>query len=405
MTSATSSNERTNANAAAAWAIRAVVFAAFLDLYTQLPVMATYAVSLGASATMSGVIVGAYSASNIFGNLFAGLLLDSLNRRRVIIVGMALTAAALFAYGFVESPSALLALRLAHGLAAGALTPGAFAMLGDRARSEHAKAMGASGAIIAVAAIVGFPLSSAIEGLLGYEWIFRASGLIMLCAMAAFALLARDAPAAPTERAAPTAQDAPRFPLRDAFLGMIYAIVLAMTYCIGSLTGYLPIAIERADLAPYWSGICFTVFAVVAVAIMATPAQRSLDGKSRSLAIALGMALIGGGGAGLALAALIGGGGGAAAYALALMVAMMCAFGLGFGFVFPSLGAAVSERGGGRRGIAFGVFYAIYSLGVFIGSSASGAASDALGAVAPFAVSAAVALIALPIAAALRKRG
>ena len=380
------------------------MFAAFLDLYTQLPVMATFAASLGASATMSGVIVGAYSASNIFGNLAAGLLLDSLSRRRVVVVGMALTAIALFAYGFVESPPALLALRLAHGLAAGALTPGAFAMLGDRARTEHAKAMGASGAIIAVAAIVGFPLSSAIEGALGYEWIFRASGAVMLCAMLAFALLARDAPpTASSGRAAQIAQDAaPRSPLRDAFLGIVYAVVLAMTYCIGSLTGYLPIAIERADLAPYWSGICFTVFAVVAVAIMATPAQRSLDGKSRSLAIALGMALIGGGGAGLALAAL---GGGAETYALALMVAMMGAFGLGFGFVFPSLGAAVSERaGGGRRGIAFGVFYAIYSLGVFIGSSASGWTFDMFGASAPFAVSAAVAAIALPIAAALRKR-
>ena len=403
MTSATSSEERTNANAAAGWAIRAVVFAAFLDLYTQLPVMATFAASLGASATMSGVIVGAYSASNIFGNLAAGLLLDSLSRRRVVVVGMALTAGALFAYGFVESPPALLALRLAHGLAAGALTPGAFAMLGDRARTEHAKAMGASGAIIAVAAIVGFPLSALIRETMGYEWVFRASGLIMLCAMASFALLARDAPTTTaSERAARTAQDAtPRSPLRDAVLGMVYAVVLAMTYCIGALIGHLPIAIDEAGLPPRWSGVAFAAFAIVAAVVMATPAQRAVDGKSRSLAIALGMALIGGSGAGLALAAL----GGGAAYSLALMVAMMGAFGLGFGFVFPSLGAAVSERaGGGRRGIAFGVFYAIYSLGVFIGSSASGWTFDTLGASAPFAVSAAVAAIALPIAAALRKR-
>ena len=367
--------------------------------------MATYAASLGASATMAGVIVGAYSASNIFGNLVAGLLLDSLSRRRVVMVGMALTAVALFAYGFVSSPSALLALRLAHGLAAGALTPGAFAMLGDRARSEHAKAMGASGAIIAVAAIVGFPLSALIRETLGYEWVFRASGAAMVCAMLAFALLARDAAASsPTsDRAETTHRDAPpRSPLRDAFLGMVYAVVLTMTYCIGALIGHLPIAIDAAGLAPRWSGIAFAAFAIVAAVVMATPAQRAVDGKSRSLAIALGMALIGVSGAGLALAASLGGG---AAYALGLMVAMMGAFGLGFGFVFPSLGAAVSERaGGGRRGIAFGVFYAIYSLGVFIGSSASGAAFDAFGAVAPFAISAAVAIAALPIAAAMRGR-
>ena len=369
----------------------------------QLPVMATFAASLGASATMAGVIVGAYSASNILGNLAAGLLLDLTSRRRVVVVGMALTAAALFAYGFVESPAALLGLRLAHGLAAGALTPGAFAMLGDRARAGHAQTMGATGSLIAVAAIAGFPLSALIQGIGGYEWVFRASGLAMLGAMAVFAILARDAPKTPPEHAAAdTPQAAPRSPLRDAVLGMIYAVVLAMTYCIGALIGHLPIAIEQAGFEPVarWSGTAFFVFAVVTAVIMATPAQRSLDGKSRSLAIALGLALISASGAGLALAAL----GGGAPFALALMVAMMGAFGLGFGFLFPSLGAAVSERGGGRRGIAFGIFYAIYSLGVFIGSSASGAAAETLGAATPFAVSAVIAALALPIAAALRGR-
>ena len=396
------SNKLARSNAAAAWTIRAVVFVAFLDLYMQLPVMATFAASLGASATMAGVIVGAYSASNILGNLVAGLLLDLTSRRRVVVVGMALTAATLFAYGFVSSPAALLGLRLAHGLAAGALTPGAFAMLGDRARAGHAQTMGASGALIAVAAIAGFPLSAIIQGIGGYEWVFRASGLAMLGAMAVFAVLARDAPKTPPERAAAASQAAPRSPLRDAVLGMIYAVVLAMTYCIGALIGHLPIAIEDAGFEPAsrWSGTAFFVFAVVAAVIMATPAQRSLDGKSRSLAIALGLALISVSGAGLALAAL----GGGAPFALALMVAMMGAFGLGFGFLFPSLGAAVSERGGGRRGIAFGIFYAIYSLGVFIGSSASGAAAETLGAAAPFAVSAIIAALALPIAAALRGR-
>ena len=398
----TSANERASTNALATWTILAVVFVAFFDLYTQLPVMATYALSLGASATMAGVIVGTYSAANILGNLAAGLLLDSLNRRRVIVVGMALTVAALFAYGFAESPAELLALRAAHGLAAGALTPGAFAMLGDRARSGHARSMGASGAVIAVAAIFGFPLSALIQEAWGYAWVFYASGSLMLCAMVAFAAAAPGG--SPTsERAAAPPKDAPKFPMRDAVLRMVYVMVLAMTYSIGALIGHLPIAIEQAELPPRWSGIAFAVFAIVAAAVMATPAQRSLDGKSRSLAIALGLALIGASGAGLALASL---GGGGSAAALGGMVAMMGVFGLGFGFLFPSLGAAVSERGGERRGIAFGMFYAIYSLGVFIGSGASGAVFDSLNsAAAPFAIGAAAAFAALPIAAALRKRG
>lgn len=44
----------------------------FFDLFTQLPVMSTYAESLGASAFLTGLAVGMYSLSNTFGNIISG---------------------------------------------------------------------------------------------------------------------------------------------------------------------------------------------------------------------------------------------------------------------------------------------------------------------------------------------
>ena len=78
---------------------------------------------------------------------------------------------------------------------------------------------------------------------------------------------------------------------------------------------------------------------------------------------------------------------------------------MGYGLVFPAATALVAgANGAGRRGMAFGVFYAVYSFGVVVGASGSGrlaAISDDLVGL-PFLVAAAVVLAAVPLVAVLR---
>ncbi|MBF6633962.1 MAG: MFS transporter, partial [Planococcus sp. (in: Bacteria)] len=50
-----------------------IIFFAFFDLFAQLPIMSTYAVSLGASPFIAGLAVGMYSLSNTFGNVISGI--------------------------------------------------------------------------------------------------------------------------------------------------------------------------------------------------------------------------------------------------------------------------------------------------------------------------------------------
>ena len=142
------------------------------------------------------------------------------------------------------------------------------------------------------------------------------------------------------------------------------------------------------------SGYSFGIYALVAMLVMASPISRAGDRFGRFGPLMLGLIGVA---AGLALLGILEGYGG--------VVVGMAVFGLGYGLVFPAATALVAgANGAGRRGMAFGVFYAVYSFGVVVGASGSGrlaAISDDLVGL-PFLVAAAVVLAAVPLVAVLR---
>ena len=376
------------------WTIRAVALVAFMDLFMQLPVIATYARSLGAAAAMIGVTVGMYSATNLLGNLGAGVLLDRIDRKRLVIIGMILTAASLYAYTLVDTPVQLLVLRAFHGLFAGVLAPGAFAMLGDRTRSQRVRSMGMSGSLIAVSAVIGPLLAGWIGQEVGSEAVFATSGTLMLVAAVTFLILVPGS--TPSTDGPPQDRQQVSSLTRNGVLLRVFWAVLVMTFGIGVLINYLPIVVEEMGGSARTSGIAFATFSLVATVVMASPVHRMMDARSRALTVACGLGFLGV--SSLTLAAL--------GVAAAALFPAMVVFGLGFGLLFPSLSVSVAEQAGeNRRGTAFGIFYAIYSLGVFLGAVVSGGVSGAftdLGA--PFYLAAAIPLIAIPVALGIRAR-
>ena len=388
------SNVQTQSSSMALWTIRAVALVAFMDLFMQLPVIATYSRSLGAAAAMIGMTVGMYSATNLLGNLGAGVLLDRMDRKRLVIVGMVLTAASLYAYTIVDTPVQLLVLRAFHGLFAGVLAPGAFAMLGDRTRSQRVRSMGMSGSLIAVSAVIGPLLAGWISVELGYEAVFVTSATLMLVAALAFLVLVPGSDHSSGEQLQDRQQVSSL--ARNGVLLRVFWAVLVMTFGIGVLINYLPIVVEEIGGSARTSGIAFATFSLVATVLMASPLHRILDARSRALTVACGLAFLGV--SSLMLATL-----GAAA---ATLFPAMVVFGLGFGLLFPSLSASVADQAGStRRGTAFGIFYAIYSLGVFVGAVVSGGVSGAFSDVgAPFYLAAAIPIVAIPVALGIRAR-
>ena len=374
------------------WAARLVVFAAFFDLFVQFPTIAPHAEGLGASAALVGIIVAAYSFTNLFGNLGAGYILDRWGRRTPMVLGMAITVIAVFSYSLVQTPEQMMAARAVHGIGAAVLAPGAFSIIGDRTASDRwGRAMGLTGALIAVAALVGPPVAGILRDRLGVDVVFYVDAVFILITLIAFLIIARD-----NSREVETHNsDGPsEIARRQPALWPAYAAAFAITVGIGALVTYLPLMLEEQGQSAARSGYSFGVYALVAMLVMASPIGRASDRFGRFGPLMLGLLGVA---AGLALLGVLEGYGG--------VVVGMAVFGLGYGLVFPAATALVaSATGADRRGMAFGVFYAVYSLGVVVGASGSGrlaSLSDDLVGL-PFLVAAVVVLAAVPVVAVMR---
>ena len=86
--------------------------AAFMANAT-LPVFAD---SLGARASMVGVVVSSFTLSALLVRPFAGPAFDSFSRKRLLLIAQGIICLSFFAYGFVDSLGVLIAIRLFHGV-------------------------------------------------------------------------------------------------------------------------------------------------------------------------------------------------------------------------------------------------------------------------------------------------
>jgi MFS transporter, DHA1 family, multidrug resistance protein len=369
------------------WATRGIVLVAFLDLFMQFPVIALYARDLGASSALVGVIVATYSASNLAGNLIAGVILDRWGRIKPLLFGLLTTAVALAGYALSRTPEQLIAARALHGLAAAVLTPGSFTVLGDSVPAgQRARAMGLSGAFIAVAAIIGPFVAGAVRDRFGVQAVFLLMSAVMFVAFLFFSLVSGRLSVA-SNQADLSAESlrvsrAPFSQVPRIVVG--YLAAFALTIGLGTLVVRLPVLMVERGESVSRTGLAFTAFAVAAMAAMASPMSRMSDRIGRLVPIVAGLVWVSAGMFTLwASRGFVG------------SMLGMGLFGLGFGILFPAMAALTAESVHRRqRGRAFGGFYAVFSVGVVIGSIVSGLLAGRLGesTVLPYLVSALIAL-------------
>lgn len=348
-------------------AVYALVFVAFVDIFAMLPTVSPYAVSLGAGSVGVGVAVGAYSASNLVFNLVGGALLDRVGRRRVLLWGLGLAAVAVATYAAAGSPSQLVAVRLFHGAAGGLLVPAVFTVGGDLAPAQGGgQTMGRVGVCIGLAAVVAPALAGLVRQAAGVTAVFVGVAVVMTVGLALTAATVREPPAG----GAHGVEGTPLWRLlRRADLQVALGSVVALTFGVGALAGFLPLHAEALTAQPAVTGMLFTAYAVVASAAMLSPLARSVDVRGPLQPLAAGLAALA-----VGLAVLAGEPG------LVLTVFAVCVFGFGFGLVFPAVAgflAGATRRG--ERGRAFGLFNAAFSLGLATGPPVSGALHDAAG--------------------------
>ena len=259
------------------WVARLVVLVAFLDLFMQFPTVSPFAEGLGASAAFAGIIVGAYSFTNMFGNLGAGFVIDRFGRRVPVLIGLGVTSIAVATYAMAQSPDQLLISRALHGLAAAMLAPGAFAIVGDSTRSgSRAHSMGLTGATIAIAALIGPPIAGILKDSVGAESVFLLASALLAVTYVVFWAATRNLQEGKPVNTA-VSQDRSILTI-NPMLGA-YATALAFTIGLGALVAYMPIMLEDQGVSSARVGSTFGIFAIIALIAMGSPISRLSDRK------------------------------------------------------------------------------------------------------------------------------
>ncbi|CAL78373.1 putative permease of the major facilitator superfamily (MFS) [Bradyrhizobium sp. ORS 278] len=173
----------------ALFALAMINFAVGTQGFAFAGVLSELSRDLGVTIGQAGLIVGASSITFALGAPFAAAAVAQIERRRVIVTGLAALALVNLLCAVAPSFAALTALRIAAGLATafvGALATVAAASLVAPEKRGRAFAIVMGG--LTVAFVLGVPLGSVIGGLYGWRATFAMSAMVCLGSVVLVAL-------------------------------------------------------------------------------------------------------------------------------------------------------------------------------------------------------------------------
>jgi DHA1 family multidrug resistance protein-like MFS transporter len=340
-----------------------IVFFSFFDLFSQLPVMSPFALSLGATPFLVGLAVGMYSFSNTIGNIISGFMTDKRGPFLILVLGLFASAISLFLYAFVSGPMSLLGIRFVHGFMEGLIVPAAFTFLANRAEgSKRGKSVAISGAFVGMAAIVGPAYGGIVAAKTSTPFIMAVNGgIMMVLAILAFFVLRSF-----TYVRKHSSQNTKKFRVIYLFRnpGMVRAFAGAffLMFSQGVLALVLPLKVESLGFDTKTTGILLSTFGVVAILIFLLPINRIFDRVRPVVTLAFGITLMW-----LSMLFL------SQIEELTNLYIAMAIYGAGFAFLFPSINSLLIDSSSAEfRGKAYGYFYAFFSIGVVAGSGLIG---------------------------------
>ncbi len=155
-------------------------FIGILDTSFMLGIIAAYAKKLGASEALSGTIAGLYSLVAIPSSIIAGLLIDKIGKKRMLILGLFSDTIFVLLYSLVSSPLQLALVRIFHAVGGSFIYPSSLALVARFSRKDFiGRGISFFLLMVALAIIVGSIGSSIIVSFFGFEWVFRVLSLIM----------------------------------------------------------------------------------------------------------------------------------------------------------------------------------------------------------------------------------
>jgi len=163
------------------WLLSFAQFAAATGAYAFTGLLAPLAVDLGVSLATAGQLATAYALTYALAGPPAAALTVRMDRRDLLVAGLALVGLLNLATAFAPDFATALALRVATGAAVTLVLPGVAASMIAPA-PQRAKAMAMVLAGLTLAFSFGIPVGTAIGGVLGWRACFVFAGAIALVA-------------------------------------------------------------------------------------------------------------------------------------------------------------------------------------------------------------------------------
>ena len=337
-------------------------FAVNFDSSVVIPIIANYAVSLGATYFFAGIVVGVYSIVHIPSNVIFGRLVDRFGRRLPLIIGLCIDGLSLFLYSLAYDPTTLLLARMIHGIGGGFGGPATMSYLADVTPKERSgRGMAFYGISIAFSMLFGFMIGGIASYVVGPSRLFVGVSLFLFV-MAIFAILL-------PQRYTPIEQ---KLPLRDEIrifketvlrkiMIVPYSSIFALNFNLAIITTTYAIALKTAGYTDATIGMLFGVMVIFSI-LTHYPAGLLGDkiGKERILVVGLGI---------IAISFMI------IIYSLTLTYTLiaMVILGFGHGMIFPTAAGLIKDlTREANRGIATGVFYGLVVAGFAVGAPVIG---------------------------------
>lgn len=335
-----------------------------MDSNALVPIIALYALHVGADVFQMGLIVGLYSAVHAPANLLFGRLTDRIGRTRTLQVGIAWDAVSLVLYSFATGPWTLALARISHGIGGGLVGPSTMSLVADASSPERkGRAMALYGMSLALAVIIGFGMAGPIVSRLGFAMLFYVLAIALVGGFVVSLTVPEPARTTGT-RGLPWSRLLAYARHPGPAAG--YASIFSLYFILGAFTALVPPHLQaELGYGPLLVGLSFTAFAIFSL-LLHYPAGILSDRYGPAMASVIGLVAVA-----LAMAII------PLVRDTPSLLALMALFGVGHGFVFPSSSALVSKGADpDQHGVVTGLFYALLVAGVAIGAPAMAAVAS-----------------------------
>jgi len=326
-------------------------------LFALLPVLALYAADLeGASPLLIGLAVGGYGLTQAALQIPFGALSDTIGRKPVILIGLALFAAGSIVAGLSETIYGVIGGRFLQG--AGAVSATLAALLADRTRPEvRTRSMAVFGIGIGASFLLALMFGPIIASATGVRSLFWLAAILAAIAASLLLLLPPC-----VQRAASATRPRIREALQpgllrlDLYVFILHAMMTAMFVA-------LPFVLQNMlglSLADHWK----IYLAALAMSLLGTvPLILADEREGKRWVFSVAILLVTAGLMGLSLATPT---------PIAVFAALAVFF-AGFNFLEAGLPARLSLLAAEEsRGAALGVFSSAQFLGAFAGGLTGG---------------------------------